>query len=414
MKIEKGASFDFLYYTQICEMLADIKLPLHEEYNIGWLTADYIFGYLTNRFRTRIKDVIKRCLGSFFLYPVEVDGIKEPFVFAFTGPERTDYLQSIRAVADQAPNHRLIIMNRNKLIPTIPNLYSIYIAARKIGRMVGSKSIGLDIAVSAYRAVAEAEYIFNKVGLDGTKRLVVFCDQWSIENALVQKCRQCGILTYTLQHGNGIEIFYPCSSDYYLANSNLSRKRAIACGVDERKIKVVEPFKFTGKEFSYKAIETIETVGVVLDGGSVESNRKLIGWCQSIAKGRGLICHIKLHPSSNLEDYTDSLDAISVVDGQLEAFAEGCDVFVACNSTYYQELIYQRKPVFRYRDVNNDWYPDVHGLTFLNLEELRALFDMLSDDKDTARSEQEHIYYQIFGENLMTYRDIFSEETPDE
>lgn len=62
------------------------------------------------------------------------------------------------------------------------------------------------MAVSVFRSVNQANFFINAIKKFRCEKVVTFCDQWSIDNALTQLAITQNYPTATLQHGNGNEI----------------------------------------------------------------------------------------------------------------------------------------------------------------------------------------------------------------
>jgi hypothetical protein len=356
---------------------------------------------------------MKRFFGSFFVYPVDREGIGSKTAILFTGPDRDDYWDNLRSVAKQGENVSIYSIDRNHPQIYIKNMGCFVkqiIWTCQINNIVHNFWISFDMAVSIYRTIVQAKCINRYLKKGDIKSLIFYCDQWSTENAVSQIFGFEGGMTATLQHGNGTEIFYPIPSQYYLANSKLSAQRAIKFGVKEEKIIVAEPMKYIGRRFDFNFPKKYSALGVVLDGGeSYDNNVQMIRCGQRIPKQNNIQCYLKFHPSTNVKEYNDVIDKNTIIEKNQVDFLRKAEVFICCNSTFYQELIYEHRPVLRFRNPQDDWYPEIDGLQFQTEDELSDLFNLMVEDRNTFEEKLAHIYKKIFGDSgeITTYKTIF-------
>ncbi len=327
--------YGFTEYKSICEKFKNIKLKFAHEFMINGLLASYIFGYITNRFQTKVPNIFKRFLGSFFVYPIKMEEHGSKTAILFTGPDRIDYWQNVHSVAREGKNISIISLDRTKPKIRFQNFFCLVkevIWAFQLNSIVHNMKISFDMAISVYRTIVQAKYIDIYIEKRNIKNIICFCDQWECENAVVQLVSKKGGVTATLQHGNGTEIFYPVPSRYFLSNSKLSAERAIKLGLPAEKIIVAEPMKFIGKQFKFSSPYVFQNIGVVLDGGfSYESNSKMIVWVEELAKKHQITCTLKFHPSTNIDEYVAIIDKDTRVERYQQLFL---------NETGYFYLLY--------------------------------------------------------------------------
>ena len=406
----------FNEYATMCDYFKGIDLPLADGLEINCLLADYIFCVSTDRIQTGWTNTLRRFCGSLFdcQFECEAESDNSDVAFVFTGDSesRKDYIDNIRSVAGQCDNSVLILLNRNKRRFKPWRTFGIFkelIWACKFNKMVHRFSVSLDMAVAVQRSVTCGKRLFRLVWKTGAKKLVTYCDQWSDENALTQLANRAGIHTATLQHGNGTEIFYGSCSDYYLANSRLSAVRKKCLSGKSEGTLVLEPMKFIGSKFEYIPPKMVQKLGIVLDGGdSRTSNIDMIEMAHAIADTYNVRCFFKFHPSTTISDYAVVLRKDDIISKDTAKFEKDIDLYIACKSTYYQELVYKCKSILRYRYIPDDWYPEVTAGTFVNIDELKNMFIQMIDPV-VANEIHENVYNQIYGnEGLrLQYREFF-------
>lgn len=70
-RFEYSNGYDYDEFSIMCDYFENIKLPFLNGYDVNRLLAGYIFGYSMGRFPVGKKDILRRYLGSLFLYPMK-------------------------------------------------------------------------------------------------------------------------------------------------------------------------------------------------------------------------------------------------------------------------------------------------------------------------------------------------------
>lgn len=398
--------YDYKEFADKCDRFRNVKLPGFS-YAVAPVISEYVFGYSMRRFPTGKKNVLRRLAGTLFRYPVTVTGRgNTAFLFSGDGVGRPDYLRCLETTAAQCNSASLWTMDRQKprlQVGNLPGLILIPIWALRLYRILHNFTASLDFAGGLYRAKKQGEAIFHQMQKSGIRRLVTFCDAWSIESVVTQLANKAGMTTVTLQHGNGTEIFYGSCSDYYLANSLLSRENCLKVGMPAEKIVVTGPMKYAGREFAYSDIARVQTVGVVFDGAqNFENNVQMLGVVHEAMEGMSIRCCLRFHPNNRREDYGPYLQKSDVVCDDLAEFERTIDLCVVYNSSMFTDMIYKRVPVYRFKNGKVDLFPQVQDIGFWDAEALRRLLTEMNEDLQSCTDKQEEVYDRIFGEDCKS------------
>lgn len=406
--------FNFKEFKDLCKLFSEVKLYKFVKSDL--LLTDYIFCLAMKRIFIDKKSILKRLLASIFNFQVQsyTIGTGEN-AFVFTGDKymRPDYLRSIENVAREAKDASLFLIDRKSIKFSIKNILRfpiIFIWANKLSVIVDDKWISLDMAVSVFRSVNQANLFIKDIKKLKSERIVTFCDQWSIENAITQIAKIQGYKTATLQHGNGKEIFAGFCSDFYLANSVLSKNNAIKCGVPKEQIVMVGPMKYAGKEYQYFEKNLFSKIGIIFDGlDNFKSNLAMLKVAHNLAKKIGVECYIRLHPSNNIADYKQYISKYDIICDNLNEFETVPDFYIVYISTMYTDMIYRKKVVFRYITENSYMYSDLNDITFSNEEELENLIIQARSNYRKVVQNQMSIRKDIYGEDegMNKYQKFF-------
>ena len=414
LKYKSGYTYD--EYKHMCDVIGSVKLPFLSKWNINLLISDYVFSASTNRIKLGWKHTLCRLAGNMFCANFDIESEDDAeVVFAFTGSgqQRPDYVENLKNVISQCDKPKCVIMSSGRKRRFNPlrffSIFPIIVWAFGFNKKISNFSISLDMALLMYRALANGKKIWKTVYSSGAKKLVTYCDQWSSENALTQIANKNGLKTATLQHGNGTEIFYGNCSQIYLANSLLSAVRKEMLTGKSGNTKVLEPMKFIGQRYGYIPPTQINSVGIILDGGSSkESNLDMIVMAHRLSELFNASCVFKFHPSTDISTYADVMDNNDIISKDNESFENENDLFIACKSTYYQELVFKCKSILRYRFLKDDWYPEVTEGAFENITELNNMIDDILHPQLACKIHDD-VYAQIFGnaDERMTYETFF-------
>lgn len=406
--------YNYDEFESMCDRFKGIQLPFLKQYDINRLLAAYIFGCSMKRFPIGGKHTFRRFLGGMFLYPVEHEG-EGKTAFLFTGDRegRPDYVECIRKVKKQCRDSSLYIMNRTKLTFKITHLFSFFpilIWVFRLNEIVQDFNISFDMAVSLYRAKKQGEYIYKRI--EGAGRIVTFCDLWETESVVTQIAKKNHIPTATLQHGNGTDILYGSCSDYYLANSRLSKANCLHAGIPEQKIIITGPMKYAGERFEYKKFICVQNIGVVFDGAqNFENNVEML---QTVHKGledRSAHCCIRFHPNNKKEDYQPYILETDVIYDRLDEFEENIDICIVYNSSMYTDMIYKRIPVYRFKNGKVDLFRGLKDGGFWDQNQLTALLKDMDESMNNCLQEQDRLYDCVYGDACGedSYRKFFEE-----
>ena len=401
--------YDYQEFSAMCDRFQNVNL-LCFPYDVASALSEYVFGYSMQRFPTGKKNVLRRFLGAMFCYPMSVIGEgATAFLFTGDGIGRPDYLDCLRAAAGQCENASLWIMDRRKpqlRAKCIFGMGLVLLWALRLNRVVHHIAVSLDLATGLYRAKNQGEAIFHKMQAKGIQKLVTFCDAWSTEGVTTQLAKKIGIPTATLQHGNGTEILYRSCSDYYLANSLLSRENCLIAGMPTEKIVVTGPMKYAGQEFACSKITKVQRMGVVFDGAqNFENNIEMLNVVHDAIADTDVRCYLRFHPNNRREDYGSYLLPSDVVCDDLAEFERTIDFCVVYNSSMFTDMIFKRIPVCRFKNGKVDLFPQLQDTGFRDANTLRAI---LSD----VTSAPDALYEQVFGADCGSnrYRRFFDEK----
>jgi len=406
--------YSFAGLSEMAERFSGLRLPFLRDLNAKDLLSEYIFGISMKRFPVGPKNTLRRFLGGLFEPRIECSGDgASAFVFTGDGAGRPDYRLAFEKVAGQCGDASMFMLDRRalrfkpwRLCGVIPEL----VWAFRIDRIVKRFFVSFDMAVSLFRACTVGESLLRRIRARGAERATVFCDAWSIENYIVQKLKQSGVATATLQHGNGTDIFLGSCSDRYLANSRLSEKNAVRCGIGEDRLVVVGPMKYAGESFAAAAVAAPRCIGVVFDGAdNFDNNAEMLDVIHEALAELPIRCLIRFHPNNRREDYAPFLNEADEAADSLEAFESAIDLCVVYNSTMYTDMIYKHIPVVRFKNGKTDLYPDLADKGFSSATELRGVLTQMRSEPESFRQSQELLYKQVFGASCGpdSYRDFY-------
>lgn len=408
--------YNYREFAELCDRFRTVKLNGFP-YAVASVVSEYVFGYSMQRFPTRKKNVLRRFAGTLFCYPVTVTGTgKTAFLFSGDGVGRPDYLQCLQATAAQCDSPSLWVLDRTRPRLRIANFFGpirTVLWALKLKKITGEFMIALDFAAGLYRAKKQGESIFRQLQNSGIQKLVTFCDAWSIESVVTQLANGAQMPTATLQHGNGTEIFYGSCSNYYLANSLLSRENCLTAGIPSEKIVVAGPMKYAGQAFTYRNTTEIRNLGVVFDGAqNFENNVQMVKAVREAIAGTDIRCHLRFHPNNRRKDYAPYLQPSDVICDDLAEFERTVDLCVVYNSSMFTDMIYKHIPVIRFKNGKVDLFPQVQDEGFENAETLRNVLAETSADEHGYAAKQAALYRQVFGEECGEdgYRRFFCEK----
>lgn len=401
-----SAGYCYPEYAAMCDRFANMQFPFLHGLKPQLLLADYIFSISMDRMTFGTKSTLRRFLGSFFRYRYHCEAVKENgtfFVFTLDEIGRPDYMQGLRKVAAQCEGSGIIRIDRTKPRLSFKRLlapFQILAYARKLYPVVKSKNICVDMGVYLYRAKCDGQDLYRLVKKVHPSRVVTFCDFTPIETTLTQLLGRDGVPTATLQHGNGDNIFYGSCSDFYLANSLLSKNNLMRCGVKEDKIVVCGPMKYAGMKLNYDPQPRLRKVGVVFDGAkNLENNIEMIDVVHEAMTGLDARCLIRFHPNNKKEEYKGHVLPSDQICESLSDFEREVDLCIVYNSSMYTDMIYKRIPVIRYKNGNVDLFPEIRDRGFSNAEELRRVLQDFTADHERLIRNQDEIYLQVFGEH---------------
>lgn len=233
------------------------------------------------------------------------------------------------------------------------------------------------------------------------KALVVFCDAMLDQAFLVSYCKQLGLKTITLQHGqftakrddvfinSGAELS-STSSDYFLAWNNMTIEEAKKENVCHEGFIKSGILGYLNTEYKEADIVEAPLFGVVLDHPSFESNNiELIKAANILSQKTGLDYVLKLHPNYD----THHFDAI--VNGHFKnivtkgipivEYANQVRFSLVGSSTVFVELVYINHRTIRYSNGSTiDKFRDVpFGATFKRCEDILDAYSNvdLSDEE---------------------------------
>lgn len=412
--------YDYKEYSSMCDRVKEIKLPFTNGISTNRLLADYVFSISMDRMQFGWKNTLRRFLGSFFSYPYTTEFFFEDansadvcFVFTLDEIGRPDYISALKKVACQCDRSEIIKIDRKRPFPSLRRWTSPFVCliwAACFAPVIHDINICLDMAVYLYRAVKDGEDLFRIVKDHNPRRVVLFCDFVSIESRLVDLCKKIGIKTATLQHGNGDNIFYGSNSDVFLANSQLSKKNLIMCGVERDKIIICGPMKYAGESYEYRRTDRIKRIGIVFDGAkNFENNVEMIDIVKAAIESMGIECAVRFHPNNKPEDYVGHVSEHDIIFQSLDEFENKIDICVVYNSSMFSDMIYKKVPVVRFKNGRIDLFPELNDVGFSNVEQFQSILNRYHEDYDGFIESQKTIYKTMFGSQCgkNSYRNFF-------
>ena len=408
--------YDYKEYEAMCNLFKGVELPFLKEYDINRLLAEYIFCLSMSRIPIGVKSTVRRFLGGMFTYPFKVknaDKSETAFIFTGDGEGRPDYIDCLERLASQCENSSLYIINRKNPKFSFKHIFSFIfelIWAIKLNRIVKDFNISFDMAVSLYRTASETSYLKKLLLQNEPKRMVTFCDQWSVESAVTQIMKKRGVLTATLQHGNGTEIFYGCCSDYYLANSKSSKDNALIAGLNEKNVIITGPMKYAGDRFEYKTKTRITNIGIVFDGAqNFENNIEMLETIHQALDGSDVKCLIRFHPNNKREDYKPYIKETDIICDDLAEFEKSIDICIVYNSSMYTDMIYKKILVYRFKNGKVDLFPEINDRGFSTAPQLNDLLKQITENFELFKKQQDGLFDLFYGESCKpdSYRNFF-------
>ncbi len=414
---EYKSGYTYDEFASMCDLFKEVHLPFLSKYEVNRIVSEYIFGYSMKRFPIGKKHTLRRFFGGVFSYQIDITGSGNlAFVFTGDGNGRPDYIAAFDKVLRQAEDSIKILLNRTKLKFRCSHLSAIFLElfwAKKLNKIIHNFDVSFDMAVFIYRTQKQGYYIYRKMKALGIKKVVTFCDTWAIESVVAQKCCQDGMNTATLQHGNGTEIMYGSSSDYYLTNSMLSKKNCIYAGIPEKSVVVVGPMKYAGEAFEYADNLKVRKIGIVFDGAhNFDNNVEMLQIVHAAAMNKEITCCIRFHPNNRREDYQPYLFETDVIYDNLNDFEKDIDICIVYNSSMYTDMIYKRIPVYRFKNGKVDLFPEISDQGFTDINGLKDILMGYINHPKEQIIQQNLLYQKVFGDECgaESYRIFFKNQ----
>jgi hypothetical protein len=415
-RFQYSGEYEYSEYSEMCKFINDVKLLSFGDLKKDSILADYVFSISMKRMQFGWKNTLRRMLGGLFTYTYNCkDSSSNSTVFVFTGDvvNRPDYVQGFNKVAEQCHGSMKIYIDRSNLQfrpARIPGIALELLWAFEINKKIHHFATSLDMATYLFRAKYDARVLMKKIDKLSPKRVVTFCDLMPIEGTLTQMLFKKHIVTATMQHGNGNNIFYGSCSNYYLANSEISKANAIECGMSDNKVVVLGPMKYAGDRYNYKPLKAIRNLGVVLDGAlNLPNNIQMIKTVHEAVGDSNICCCIRFHPNNKREDYQPYLMDCDKVYDNLEEFERDIDACIVYNSSMYTDMIYKKILVYRFKNGVIDLYPELQDRGFTNAAELKSILDQIVHRNEFCITEEEKLYNAIFGSHCtdQSYKQFF-------
>lgn len=247
----------------------------------------------------------------------------------------------------------------------------------------------------------------NRCLFDDKRLMVTLFDQDYDEYLVTEFCRNLGIKTAVMQHGHfsgqndNRDLFslpYPyenLNADYFLAWGDISKDRAVSCGVLEEKILTLGNPKHIGiakrvdlhsQEMAHK-----NCFAVMLEADLYETqktlNRQMIALANRLCSDYGLTCLVKPHPGDDfgsLSMGTGGNSNISLMSAGSDPalLADMADFFICAQSSAYAELLCLGKAVLRYvPDKSQDKYAEIETGVFSNYATLEEKYRQMRCDE---------------------------------
>lgn len=256
--------------------------------------------------------------------------------------------------------------------------------------------LGAALLIAKYRSFAEDS--LSRL-LQGSSRLVTFCDAHPLENLAVQIGRASGTFTLTNQHGQyrgltesnmspDAEAYANFVSHQMLCWGAATRDEFVRLGFDS------DQFAITGWVREWQLPdhgpdrERKGVFGVMLNGENARaSNPRLIDTAKRIAEGLGLRYVVRLHPLNDPRDYANLVDGncefIGVRD--LRAYLDETDFSIAHMTGATIEMLHAGIPVYLLDDGSLASIFSVPGLSFSDVSGILSAIQLDASQPEECR-----------------------------
>lgn len=254
------------------------------------------------------------------------------------------------------------------------------------------------------------------------KNLVVFCDVHPADCFFVQKFKQLGKKTATVQHGSfaisyDSWAFKGSKSDVFLADAPHAKENAEIVGCTGNIIPVGSMHSINDAIVEKPDCFKVEVLGVVMNSSMmpIEDNIEMIKQVQNYCKENGKKAVIKYHPGNNPNDYRDVIDTeISFVCEKsmtIPEFFDMIDIAIVCDSTVFTTALFNWIPAFLFfrEGFDKGKYLHTEDIKFKDSEQLKILVDKISTKEFESLMENYRKYFLSPGEVKENYIKTFNE-----
>lgn len=252
--------------------------------------------------------------------------------------------------------------------------------------------------------------------------LVVFCDVHPADCFFVQKFKQLGKKTATVQHGSfaisyDSWAFKGSKSDVFLADGPHAKENAEMAGCTGNIIPVGSMHSINDAPVKKPDSFKTDVLGIVMNSSMmpIEDNREMIKQVQNYCREKGKKAVIKYHPGNNPEDYKDVIDTkISFVCEKsmtVPEFFDMIDVSVVCDSTVFTTALFNWIPslLFFREGFDKGKYLHTEDIKFKDSEQLKLLMDKIPTKEFEELMESYRKYFLSSGVVKENYRKAFKE-----
>lgn len=224
--------------------------------------------------------------------------------------------------------------------------------------------------------------------------VTVFSDMHPIDNMLVQRCKQRGISTSTMQHG----LMYDVSrintcSDYFLGWG----QQIVDCftkqnSTNTNKILKLGFIKLIKEELSEKIIIN-HTRRILVICSVPEEDNTLLKIASDFAKNNRYKIIVKLHPNQTADSIRENNVIEKVVSNEISAgeLTKYADFAILGNTTVFIEYLLELFPVFHLSSGVNSPYDEVTWGKFSTVEELENAVSLFLEDTFTTEKTMKQV-----------------------
>lgn len=385
------------YATKIISHINAMCLKHLENVRCG----DALFSIIkTSCIRCSFFNILKLFLYAFSLNNLSEkrygdDCVKIAFLFSNSSRGRNDHLLKLTNVANICKNRLEFLVKKREfsfkyMFFYFSQIYIVFSWIRVMHETFSYKQ-AVKYSVILYIAYFDAYLILKSLIRQNIPSLVVTCDHTPLDSILVQKAKQNGIITATLQHGHyeayegdGFEKSY---SDYFLAFGQATIDNAGKYYNSQKYIKVGMP-QFIDVSIPDKIIKRSFNVFLLIMSGCADEEIVALRETEKfISKHPSYKRIIKLHPRTTPDIYDYKwLDLDEVITDEYtvyELINRSDFAVIPSGSTVFTEYMVMLFPAFLFEKERKAYerLSNREFFRFTNAEELEVLVGKIQSDE---------------------------------